>query len=296
MPSLKQITRKISSVKGTRRIMSAMKLIAAVKLQRSQGLLNAYRPYSDAYKEITLGIAQRSDPKHHPLLRKPETTKRIDLVFLTSDRGLCGNFNSSLLRSFGSHVDQYQSDDKEITVNFVGRKGKDSGVCQSRGLGIGDYFSGADEKNYTNISKDLASNLIDKFQKEETDEVIIVYNYFKSALTQEITYEQLLPINIESEEENKSQSSEYIYEPTREKILGDLIPKYIQVRIEKAIQESLTSEHASRMTAMENATSNADDVIKKLTLLFNKTRQAMITTELMDIVNGTEAQKQGGND
>lgn len=296
MPSLKQITRKISSVKGTRRIMSAMKLIAAVKLQRSQALLNAYRPYSDAYKNITLNIASKSDPKHHSLLRKPVEIRKTHLVFLTSDRGLCGNFNSSLLRSLGLHLDSCKSDNKEVKVSFIGRRGKDSGVCQSRGLGIGDYFSGADEKNYTGIAKEMANSLIGEFQNEEIDEVIIVYNYFKSALTQEITFERVLPIDSDSGEDHNSQSSEYIYEPTREKILGDLIPKYVQVRIERAIQESLTSEHASRMTAMENATSNADDVIKKLTLLFNKTRQAMITTELMDIVNGTEAQKQGGND
>ena len=132
------------------------------------------------------------------------------------------------------------------------------------------------------------------FQKEETDQVVLVYNHFRSALVQEITFEKLLPIDVE--QTDKDSGTDYLYEPTRERIIGEIIPKYIHIRIERAILESLTSEHASRMTAMENATSNADDVIKKLTLLFNKTRQAMITTELMDIVNGTEAQKKGGNE
>ena len=293
MPSLKQITRKISSVKGTRRIMSAMKLIAAVKLQRSQSMLNEFRPYSDVYKEIVLGVAGKCDPEIHPLLRKPEGAKKVHFVFFTSDRGLCGSFNTGLIRNFDNHLKSLSNEEDDISFSFVGRRGRDH--YSSNGYGIGDYFSGASEKNYTEIAKKLSGKAIEMFQKGETDQVVLVYNYFRSALIQEMTFEKLLPIDdVETKEE--STGSDYLYEPTRAQILGEIIPKYIQIRIERAIQESLTSEHASRMTAMENATSNADDVIKKLTLLFNKTRQAMITTELMDIVNGTEAQKQGGNE
>ncbi|MGI9535178.1 MAG: ATP synthase F1 subunit gamma [Thermodesulfobacteriota bacterium] len=292
MPSLKQITTKISSVKGTRRIMSAMKLIAAVKLQRSQAMLNEFRPYSDGYKEIVLGVAGKCDPKHHQLLRKPEEIKKVHFVFFTSDRGLCGSFNTGLIRNFENHIDSMSNEKGNITMSFVGRRGKDH--CSTSGYELGDYFSGASEKNYTEIAKKLSNNAIEMFQKEETDEVVLVYNYFRSALIQEITFEKLLPLNVEKNEEPSG--TDYLYEPSRERIIGEIIPKFIQIRIERAIQESLTSEHASRMTAMENATNNADDVIKKLTLLFNKTRQAMITTELMDIVNGTEAQKKGGNE
>jgi len=292
MPSLKQITRKISSVKGTRRIMSAMKLIAAVKLQRSQSMLNEFRPYSDVYKEIVMGVAGKCDPEIHPLLRKPAEVKKIHFVFLTSDRGLCGSFNTALIRNFDNHIKSLSQGEKNISFSFIGRRGRDH--YSSNGYGIGDYFSGASERNYTEIAKKLSNKIIEMFQKEDAEEVVLVYNYFKSALIQEITFEKLLPIDAGSTEE--SSGSDYLYEPTRGQIIGEIIPKYIQIRIERAIQESLTSEHASRMTAMENATSNADDVIRKLTLLFNKTRQAMITTELMDIVNGTEAQKQGGNE
>ena len=291
MPSLKQINTKISSVKGTRRIMSAMKLIAAVKLQRSQSMLKELRPYSDAYKEVVMGVAGKSEPDSHPLLRKPEEVKNRHFVFFTSDRGLCGSFNTGLIRNFENHINEGSYSKDKVSISFVGRRGKDH--CSSAGFTIGDYFSGANEKNYIEIANQLTGSAIEQFQKGEIDEVVLVYNYFKSALTQEITFEKLLPIEIKEEE---TAGSEYIYEPNRESIVGNVIPKYVQIRIEKAIQESLTSEHASRMTAMENATTNADDVIKKLTLLFNKTRQAMITTELMDIVNGTEAQKQGGND
>lgn len=291
MPSLQQISRKISSVKGTRRIMSAMKLIAAVKLQKAQSQLNSYRPYSDAYKELTLGIAQRSDPKHHPLLRKPEDNKKLHLVFLTSDRGLCGSFNSGLIRTLENYLSQDATGYDEILLSFIGRRGKDH--FDDKELKIFKHYAGITENNYSDVARELSKALTDEFENGEADQVILVYNYFKSVLSQEITFEKLLPIDNEKDQTN---SIEYLYEPKREKILGDVIPKYVQVRIERAIQESLTSEHASRMTAMENATSNADDVIKKLTLIFNKTRQAKITTELMDIVNGTEAQKQGGND
>lgn len=271
--------------------MSAMKLIAAVKLQRAQAMLNQFRPYSDTYKEIVMGVAGKCDPKHHPLLRKPEEVKNRHYIFFTSDRGLCGSFNTGLIRNFENHLSESSRDQDRFSMSFVGRRGRDYGV--TAGYNIGDYFSGASEKNYISIANKLGNAAIEQFQKGETDEVILVYNYFKSALLQEITFEKLLPIEAE---EDQSSGTDYIYEPKREKIIGDIIPKFIQIRIERAIHESLTSEHASRMTAMENATNNADDVIKKLTLLFNKTRQAMITTELMDIVNGTEAQKKGGNE
>ena len=292
MPSLRQITRKISSVKGTRRIMSAMKLIAAVKLQRSQSMLNEFRPYSDVYKEIVLRVTSKCDPKHHLLLRKPADIKRVHFVFFTSDRGLCGSFNTGMIKNFENHINSMTHKKVSISVSFVGRRGKDH--FSKSGYDIVDYFLGVNEKNYTEIAKKLSNKAIEMFQKEETDEVVLVYNYFKSALVQEITFEKLLPIEIEKADQPSG--TDYIYEPTRERIIGEIVPKYMKVRVERAIQESLTSEHASRMTAMENATNNADDVIKKLTLLFNKTRQAIITTELMDIVNGTEAQKKGGNE
>ena len=269
-----------------------MKLIAAVKLQRSHSMLTQFRPYSDAYREIVVGVAERSDEESHPLLRKPEEIKNTHFIFFTSDRGLCGSFNTGLIRNLESHIHQIDLNGQKLSMSFVGRRGRD--YCTAAGYNIGDYFSGASEKNYSEIAKNLSKVAIQKFQAGEYDRVVLVYNYFISALNQQITFETLLPIEVEGEK--KETGSDYLYEPRREQIIGDVIPKYIQVRIERAIQESLTSEHASRMTAMENATSNADDVIKKLTLLFNKTRQAIITTELMDIVNGTEAQKKGGND
>lgn len=294
MASIRQIRSKISSVKGTRRIMSAMKLISAVKLRRAQDLLLAFRPYSDAIQDITLNIARRCDPKWNPLLRRPEERKRLHLVFMTSDRGLCGSFNSNLIRKLETYIVTGGKRYEEIKYTFLGRRGRDHFVRTN--VDVADSYTGITERNYQEIAEKVASALTEEYIKEKSDEIILVYNFFKSALTQVMVYEKILPIEPEAEKEDDSPLIDYLYEPTRKAVLKKVLKEYIRIRVQRAIQESLTSEHASRMTAMENATSNADDVIKKLTLLANKTRQAMITTELMDIVNGTEALRKGGAD
>lgn len=293
MPSLKQITTKIKSVKGTRRIMSAMKLIAAVKLQRSQSILSSYRPYSDAYKNVVFNVAGRLEPEDHKLLRRPEKVNNLHIVFFTSDRGLCGSFNTALIRNVENYIKEELSHSNEIKLSFVGKRGKDH--FSGREHETVKYFSGANEKNFADIADEIAGSLTEEFKEGQTDQIILAYNYFHSALNQEMTFEKVLPLEFE-EAEDAEDTSDYIFEPEKEDLVDTILPKYIQVRIERAINESMTSEHAARMTAMENATSNADEVIRKLTLLYNKTRQAMITTELMDIVNGTEAQKKGGNE
>ncbi len=290
MASLQQIKTKISSVKGTSRIMSAMKLISAVKLKRAQDLLMAYRPYSDAYQDTTMNVAKRCDSESHPLLRKSDEPKKLHLVFITSDRGLCGSFNSSLIRKLETYLVTDTKTYDEVTFSFLGRRGKEH--FGKEGFKVANSYIGITDRNYDEISEKVSEQLTKEFIKGDSDEVILVYNYFKSALTQEITYEKVLPIEADTNTEDDSQI-DYLYEPTKKGILSELLPKYVQVRVQRAIQESMTSEHASRMTAMENATSNANDVIKNLTLLYNKTRQAMITTELMDIVNGTEALSKG---
>lgn len=160
-----------------------------------------------------------------------------------------------------------------------------------------ESYIGVNERNFGEVSGKIASDLTKEFIKGETDEIILVYNYFKSAISQVITFERLLPIEPEDKNEGgDSESVDYLYEPTRRDVLKYVLPKYIEVRVERAILETVTSEHAARMAAMENATRNASDVIRRLTLLFNKTRQATITKELMDIVNGTEALRKGGMD
>jgi F-type H+-transporting ATPase subunit gamma len=294
MASLRQIRTKIKSVRGTRRIMSAMKLISAVKLRRAQELLLSFRPYSDAYLEITKSLARRCDPEWHPLLRRPEALKRLHLVFMTSDRGLCGSFNSNLIRKLETYLVTDAEKYEEVKFTFLGRRGRDH-FARNKIAGVQNHI-GINEKNYSEVAESVASALVTEYIKEETDEIILVYNYFRSALTQVMVYERILPIEPQPEADEESTPIDYLYEPTRKAVLKKLLTNYVKVRVERAIEESLTSEHASRMTAMENATGNADDVIKKLTLLANKTRQSMITTELMDIVNGTEALRKGGAD
>lgn len=289
MPSLKQIKDKISSVKGTRRITSAMRLIAAVKLQRAQGILSAYRPYSDAIKETALNVTGSSDPTNHQLLRVPESKNLLHIVFITSDRGLCGSFNGNSIKELQRYLTEGSHGYNEVKLSYVGKKGRDFFI--KRDYQTGYYYNSVDEKNSSQIADDLSESLAEEFINGESDEVLLLFNYFTSAISQEVTYERLLPFDTA---DRKGSSVDYEYEPSREKILDFLLPKYLKVRLERAINESLTSEHASRMTAMENATRNADDVIEKLTLQYNKTRQAIITTELMDIVNGTEALKKGG--
>jgi F-type H+-transporting ATPase subunit gamma len=292
MPSLRQIRRKISSVKGTQRIMKAMKLISAVKLQRAQGLLQAYRPYSDALEEIARSLALRCDPEWHPLFRRPEEKRRLHLVFMTSDRGLSGSFNSNLIRKVETYLITDAKVYEQVVFRFIGRRGRDYFV--RRKVQSQKSYTGVNERNFGDISTEIADDLIKEFVKGECDEVILIYSYFKSALSQIIKFERLLPI--EPATNSDSNTVDYIYEPGRKEVLKYVLPKYIEVRIKRAILESITSEHAARMAAMENATRNADAVIRKLTLLFNKTRQALITKELMDLVNGTEALRKGGMD
>jgi F-type H+-transporting ATPase subunit gamma len=294
MPSLKQITTKIKSVRSTRRIMGAMKLIAAVRLQKAQAALMAYRPYSDAYRDVVLNVAALSESEDHPLLRVPEEKTSLHVLFFTSDRGLCGSFNSALIRNMQRYVGEQSEGFGDIKLSFVGRRGRD--YFSKSGIATGKYYTGVNERNSRKFSEELAAALTEEFRVGESDEIVLAYNHFVSAISQKMTFERLLPLSArEADDGGAESSSDYIFEPEKERIIGSILPKYVQVRIERAMNESLTSEHAARMTAMENATSNADEVIAKLTLLFNKTRQAIITTELMDIVNGTEAQK-GGNE
>lgn len=274
--------------------MGAMKLIAAVRLQKAQAALMAYRPYSDAYRDVVLNVAALSESEDHPLLRVPEEKTSLHVLFFTSDRGLCGSFNSTLIRNMQRYIEEQGEVFGNIKLSFVGRRGRD--YFSKNGLAPGKYYTGVNEKNSRKFSEELAAALTEEFRAGESDEIVLAYNHFVSAISQRMTFERLLPLSAEESDGGAAESSSnYIFEPEKERIIGSILPKYVQVRIERAMNESLTSEHAARMTAMENATSNADEVIAKLTLLFNKTRQAIITTELMDIVNGTEAQK-GGNE
>lgn len=273
--------------------MSAMKLISAVKLQRAQNLLLSYRPYSEAFREIAMSLARRTDPDSHPLLRRPDGRKNLHLVFMTSDRGLCGSFNSNIIRKLDTYLATEAKAYDRVTLSFLGRRGRDH--FTKNGYNVVKSYIGIGEKNFLATSREMSSLLTREFVTGETDEVMLVFNYFRSAISQVITFDKLLPIEPEQIELD-AKPIDYLYEPAKGEVLDYFLPKYLEVSVERAMHESITSEHAARMTAMENATRNADEVVRKLTLLFNKTRQAQITKELMDIVNGTEALSKGGSE
>lgn len=283
MPSLKDIKRRIKSVKNTQQITKAMKMVAAAKLKRAHDDIVAARPYAQKMLDIANSLASRVRPDAHPLLSK-RGGKKVELVIVISDRGLCGGFNSNIIRASEGFI--RKSANAEITLNLVGKKAKD--YFKRRGLVIRqERPAGSGRPNYA-AAAEVAKEIVDSYLKETFDETYLIYSEFKSALSQKPVIQKLLPI--EPPQDIKG-TSEYIYEPSQEAILADILPKYIEVQIFRALLESAASEHGARMAAMDSATKNAKEMIDGLTLKYNRLRQAAITKELMEIIGGAEALK-----
>ena len=286
MPSLKDIRKRITSVKSTQKITKAMKMVAAAKLRKAQENITKARPYAIKLHEMISELAMRADAEDHPLLAVREP-RRVMLLVLTSDRGLCGGFNTNILRA----LQQYKADNadkyEEMRIAVVGRKGRD--YLKFRDVPIDRYFPGLDVETALDRAKEMTEVIIEDFLDESLDMVYLFYNEFKSAMTQNITVEQLLPIVPLDLDEAEGSNIDFTYEPSKVKILETIMPMYVDVVVYRATLESTASEFGARMTAMENATNNASDMISSLTLEFNKARQAAITTELLDIVGGAEA-------
>lgn len=285
MPSLKDIKRRIKSVKNTQQITKAMKMVAAAKLKRAHDDIIAARPYAQKMLDIINSLASRVRPDAHPLLSK-KGGGRVELVIVTSDRGLCGGFNSNIIRVSEGFI-RKNTDNTGITLNLIGKKAKD--YFKRRGLTIRQERPvGSGRPKYT-AAAEIAKEIVDSHIKETFDETYLIYSEFKSALSQELVIQRLLPI--ESPKESEKEATEYIYEPSQEAILADILPKYIEVQIFMALLESAASEHGARMAAMDSATKNAKEMIEGLTLKYNRLRQAAITKELMEIIGGAEALK-----
>lgn len=289
MSSLKAIRTRIRSVKSTQQITRAMKMVAAARLRRAQEAVLSARPYSKAMKGVLDSVASRAALARHPLLQQREI-KRIEVLAITSDRGLCGGFNGAIERRVRGFALENEGRVEKITLRTIGRKGHD--FFRRRGREIRKNYPGLLSNLKFSAAQEIARELADLFLSGEIDAVMLVYNEFVSAVTQEVRVVQLLPI------ENPELSApapgavlpvEYEYEPDAKAILEDLLPRYLANNVWQALLESLAAENAARMTAMENATKNAADMISKLTLQFNRTRQAMITKELVEIVSGAEA-------
>ncbi|HEX9020747.1 MAG TPA: ATP synthase F1 subunit gamma [Nitrospirota bacterium] len=288
MPSLRDIRRKITSVKKTQQITKAMKMVAAAKLRRAQDRVIAARPYSRKMLQVIANLAGRVERAQHPLLAKREP-KKVKLLVLTSDRGLCGAYNTNILRKAVETVRQLQAEGKEVKVNVVGRKGRDFFRKRSA-YSLGKVWSDLGMIDYDKAA-DVGKNIVERFTAGETDEVYLLYNEFKSVIQQKVTLEKLLPIEPPAEADPFMAAVDYLYEPSAEAILSSILPKHIEVQVYRSMLESQASEMGARMTAMDSATRNARDMINRLTLKFNKQRQAAITKEISEIVGGAEALK-----
>jgi len=288
MANLKSIKKRIVSVKNTRQITAAMKMVSAAKLRRAQENVVAARPYAGKLAEVLERLAQSQEADPSPLMVQRDTRRALLLV-VTSDRGLCGGFNANLSKAAERFIKERAGEFKELSLMTIGRKGYE--FLRNRHTvrkHHGNIFS---TLSYQTAAL-IAAEVIEGYLAEEYDEVYVIYNAFKSVMTQDITLEQLLPIVPKSgDEQDQGQGVEYIYEPSKAALLDELLPKHIEVQIFKSLLESLASEHGARMTAMDSASKNATEMIGKLTLIYNRARQAAITTELMEIISGSESIK-----
>ena len=284
MASLRDLRKRITTVKNTRQITKAMKMVSAAKLRRSQASLLAVRPY--AYKIISVmdALKDRIEFLEHPLLKRREITK-TKLLIVSSDRGLCGSYNSSIIKAAERYIKDAGLNETNCVMDFVGRKAYE--YFKKRYSNIGDNHRVDQTPTYEESSY-IGERLIENYVEGNFDSLVVIYNEFKSAMSQKIKIERLFPI-IPPDYNEKSNADVYIYEPDRDRILDEILPKYVKVEIFRIILESLTSEYGARMTAMENATKNSGEIIKRTTLLYNRQRQAAITTELSEIVGGKEA-------
>ncbi|MET4700826.1 F-type H+-transporting ATPase subunit gamma [Constrictibacter sp. MBR-5] len=294
MASLKELRSRIASVKATQKITSAMKMVAAAKLRRAQEQAEAARPYAQRMERMLAslgGAASGGDVS--PLLAGTGSDQVHLVVVATADRGLCGGFNTGIARRARRLIDQLVSEGKTVKILAVGRKGRDQLRRTHRAL-IGDTIEGIGRRQVAFAEADeLGKRLLAMFEAGEFDVATIVYAEFKSAIANIVTVQQLIPAPLPPAKEDEPVAGGapalYEFEPSQEEILSELLPRNLSVQIYRALLENSASEHGARMSAMDNATRNAGDMIKGLTLSYNRTRQAMITKELIEIISGAEA-------
>jgi len=283
MSGLKEIRNRINSVSSTMQITNAMKMVSAAKLKKAQDSITATLPYSNKLSELIKSISASVDSdESSPLFEKRELKKPL-LIVITSNKGLCGGFNSSIIKEVYNLASEYGSNTPDLLT--IGKKGND--ILRKKFNVISSHNEVYDNFSYSSV-KEIAEKIMQRFENEEYDEIVLVYNHFKNAATQIITKEQYLPILDDSDEKSNVQG-DYIFEPNRAKILEELIPKSLAIQLFKAISDSIAGEHGARMTAMHKATDNATDLRDQLKLTYNKARQTAITNEILEIVGGAEA-------
>ena len=283
MATIKDIKKRISSVRNTQQITKAMKAVAAAKLRRAHQAAVEARPYAEKMRELLSNLSARVSEESHPLLIEREE-KRIDILLVTADRGLCGAYNSNVIRLAESFRADHR--EKEVSFRFVGRKGAE--YYRRRGIAAMDdgpatWHAPADE-----LASGAADRLIGRFLNGESDATYIIYSRFRSALSQVPAAARIIPV-APSEVDEEQHLTEYLLEPSIGDLLSNLLPKSVEVQVYQALLEAVAGEHGARMTAMESATKNASDLISDLTLQMNRARQAAITTELLEVISTAEA-------
>jgi F-type H+-transporting ATPase subunit gamma len=288
MPSLIDLRRRIRAVRNTQQITKAMKMIAASRLRKAQDRVIAARPYAQQALRVLNSLASRVNPALHPLLAvRDERSGPVLLFVLTADKGLCGGFNTNILKQAGAFISD--SPDRQVALGLIGRKGRD--FFRRRGFDVRyevvNVFSNV---RYAD-AREIAKVAVEEFSGNRVSAVYLVYNQFKSVISQQVVVERLLPLPRleEAEGDRRTPPVDYLYEPAPEKILDRILPEHVEVQVYRALLESAAAEHAARMTAMDAATKNAAEVIEGLTLYMNKVRQASITREIIEVVSGAGA-------
>jgi len=288
MPSLQTLRRKIASVKNTQKVTKAMKMVASSKLRRAQQRILAFRPYGQRMRRVLADLSRRVNRGSHPVLQK-RPVKIIQVSVVTSDRGLCGAFNSNIIHKAVEAIGECEARGAKVRVGLVGRKGRQ--YFGRRHWPIREQYIDVFHRLTYEHAMDIGQSGTDAFVDGVFDELYVVYNEFKSAMQQRVIVEKLLPIESfdEAGQPQESVGGGYLYEPSEDELLTALLPKHFQAQVYRILLESLAAEQAARMAAMDRATRKAGELIEKLTLQYNNTRQAAITKELMDIVGGAEA-------
>lgn len=292
MPTLRDIRKKIKAIQGTKKITSAMKMVAAAKLRKVQDSMLRYRPYATKMQQVLADLAGAVETRGDMppiLLRRP--IKTVGILVITSDKGLCGAFNTNILRVAHKEINRLKSEGLNIVLSVVGRKARD--YFKRRDFAMKDVWTGISGKLQYTHAQMISQEMINAYVTEAVDEVIVIFNEFKSVIAQRVVINRLLPIGrIDSTPTEQPTFIPFTYEPRAPELFVMLLPIYIEIQVYRALLESQAAEEAARMTAMDNATKNCEELIKKTTLIANKVRQASITKELMDIVGGVEALKQ----
>jgi len=291
MPSLDDLKKRIKSVKSTQKITKAMKMVAAAKLRKAQESAEKGRPYSQKMQNIILNLTKSiNDPQNAPkLLVGTGEDKKYLCVVLTADRGLCGGFNSNISKLAKANFKKILGEGKELNIITVGSKGHDQ-IKREYGKHVIKKFSFKDKKNISfNEADEVGKEIISLFNQNKFDKCIIFYNNFKNVITQIPQAQQIIPAETKNLKESNDENFSYEFEPEEDEILEDLLPKNISTQVFKALLENAASEQGSRMTAMDNATRNAGDLVDKLTIDYNRSRQASITKELIEIISGAES-------